>query len=154
MRRGGSPPRGSKMTLEAAFGFALAVTASVSVPTDEEAGLRDPRLAREHGLFVQARQYLIDCFTTPEHCTAYAQELESGRAVGQGAQVAAVLYEQGWVRGHGFGCYRLALLYADGKGVALDHPRAARLYDRACALGVAAACTNLGVRSRPRRRAV
>lgn len=42
-------------------------------------------------------------------------------------------------------CYSLAILYRRGEGVAVDYPRARKLYGSACDRGVMDACTNLGV---------
>jgi uncharacterized protein len=59
------------------------------------------------------------------------------------AKAAARLYDKACSRGHGNACDFLGLLYAAGRGVAIDQGRARALKEKACAAGVPNACQDL-----------
>jgi len=55
------------------------------------------------------------------------------------------LTQRACAAGDARGCNNLGVAYHNGKGVAVDRPRAAALYERACAGGSSTGCSNLGV---------
>ena len=50
------------------------------------------------------------------------------------------MYERACDAGWTAGCYNLAIMFENGRGVPQDRGRAATLYDAACAAGATPAC--------------
>ena len=78
----------------------------------------------------------------PREVPLAEQGSADGRVTAQDAAWAALMQvcEQGGMSG----CAALAGMYEQGRGVSVDLPRAAALYQRACQGGVARSCGNLG----------
>jgi TPR repeat protein len=53
---------------------------------------------------------------------------------------ATGLYEASCNAGWAAGCYNLAIMFENGRGVARDRDKAVRLYDTACSAGAKPAC--------------
>lgn len=65
----------------------------------------------------------------------------------QDYQKAKTMFEKACQEQDAQGCYQLALLYDEGRGVEQDYQKSSLLYEKACEYGNSSSCTIVGVMS-------